>query len=324
FSSLIAPVSQARADTQHLNIGMQMGLGYLQIYVMRAQSLLQKNAAAMGIKDLDVTYREIGSPVVLNDGILSGSLDVVVAGVPPAIVFWDKTHDTDNPEKIFAALGSQPIYLVSNDPNVKTIGDFTAQQRIAVPAIKVSTQSIILGIAAKKMFGADGAKRFDTMQVAMSHPDAMTALLAGSSIAGDFSSFPFQNVELENPHIHRVMDSYKVLGGPASIFCVWTTKKYYDENPKVAQVLWKSLQEATDFIKRHPSEAIAMYNSIDHSKLPVSSMMDLMKDPEVRFTLAPDAFMQYATYMHESGLITHMPSSWKDMVLPIAWGLPGS
>jgi hypothetical protein len=58
---------------------------------------------------------------------------VVSAGAPPALVLWDRTRGRQN-VKAVASLGSMPNYLLSNNPNVKTIKDFSDKDRIAVPA----------------------------------------------------------------------------------------------------------------------------------------------------------------------------------------------
>ena len=46
--------------------------------------------------------------------------------------------------KAVASLGNFPYYLLSNNPQVKTIADLTEKDRIAVPAVGVSVQSRFL------------------------------------------------------------------------------------------------------------------------------------------------------------------------------------
>ena len=52
-----------------------------------------------------------------------------------------------------ASLGNFPYYLVSTNPNVKTIADFSDKDRIALPAVSVSVQARILQMAAAKRWG---------------------------------------------------------------------------------------------------------------------------------------------------------------------------
>ena len=88
----------------------------------------------------------------------------------------------------------------------------------------------------------------------MSHPDGQIALLSGSSeITGHFTSPPFQFNELAHPNIHRVLNSYDVLGGPATFNVVWTSSKFHDENPKVYAAFVKALDEAEAMVNKASS-----------------------------------------------------------------------
>ncbi|HJU20997.1 MAG TPA: ABC transporter substrate-binding protein [Casimicrobiaceae bacterium] len=312
------------ANAIEINIGRQLGIGYLQAYVMQERGLVEKHAKAEGVGDFAVHYHAIGSPAVLNDGLLSGKLDIVVAGPTSFLVLWDRTRGTDNPVKMISGLSQQPVYLVANNPRIKTLADFTPDDRIAVPAVKTSTQAILLGIAAEKMFGKDQRTRFDKMQIAYSHPDAVVALSTRSGITAHFASIPFYGQELALPGMHKVIDSYQILGGPATLFCLWTTTRFHDQHPKIMKALWGALEEATQYIKQHPEDATKIYLKLDNSKQSVESIAKLLADPQVVYSLTPKNLMPFAEYMASSGMLRTKPNSWKDLVFPEAFSLPGS
>ncbi|MBY3280390.1 hypothetical protein [Rhizobium laguerreae] len=67
----------------------------------------------------------------MNEALLANNLDIVSAGVPPALTMWDRTKGN---VKLVAALGSLPNYLITTNPNVHTLKDFSEKDRIAVPA----------------------------------------------------------------------------------------------------------------------------------------------------------------------------------------------
>src|SRR6185295_15959566 len=114
---------------------------------------------------------------------------------------------------------------------VKTLKDFTDNDRIALPAVKVSIQAVTLQMAAEKFLGKYDA--LDKLTVSMAHPDGMAAMMSGKSeITGHFSSAPFQYQQLEDPRVKRVVNSYEVLGGPATFNTIWTTSAFHDKNPK--------------------------------------------------------------------------------------------
>ena len=324
FVALIATLASAPASAIEVNIGRQLGIGYLQLYVMQDRNLFEKHAKAEGIDDFKVTYHAIGSPAVLNDGLLSGKLDIAVAGPTSFLVLWDRTRGSGNPVKLISGLSQQPVYLVANTPRIKTLADFTADDRIAVPAVRTSTQAILLGIAAEKLFGPDQRTHFDKMEIAYSHPDAVVAMSTRSGITAHFASIPFYAQELALPGMHKVTDSYEILGGPATLFCLWTTTRFHDGDPKVVKALWGALEEATQFIKQHPQEATKIYLDIEHSKQSVESIQETLADPQVVYSLAPKNLTPFADYMARSGMLKEKPASWKELVFPEALALPGS
>ena len=314
----------AAGEATEVRFGRQLGVGYLQIYVMQEEKLLEKYAKEEGIDSLNVTYQPIGSPALLNDGLLSGKLDIVVAGPTSFLVLWDRTRNSSNPVKMIAGLSEQPLYLIANTPRIKSLKDFTDSDRIAVPAIKTSTQAILLGIAAEKLYGPEQRLHFDKMEVSFSHPDAVTALLSGSVITAHFASIPFYDQELAHGGTHKVISSYDILGGPATLFCLWGTSQFRADNPKITRALWKALAAATDFIKQHPAEAASIYIKLDHSKFPAEAITKILADPQVVYSLTPTNLMPFADYMAKLGMLHNKPESWKDLVFPEASALPGS
>src|SRR4051812_23614699 len=192
----------ARAELDELRIGRQLGLGYLQLYVMQDQQLVEKHARAAGLT-VRTRYLPLGSPAVLNEQLLSGNIELASAGPSPFVLLWDKTRGK---ARLVSALGNQPILLNTNKPTVKSLRDFTDQDRIAVPGLRTSQHAILLGLAAEKLFGK--FDHFDPLQVSLAHPDAMAALLSRKlEVTAHFATIPFQDQELEQPGIHTVISS---------------------------------------------------------------------------------------------------------------------
>ncbi len=51
----------------------------------------------------------------MNEALLANNLDIVSAGVPPALTMWDRTKGNQD-VKLVAALGSLPNYLLTTNP----------------------------------------------------------------------------------------------------------------------------------------------------------------------------------------------------------------
>src|SRR5262245_42188676 len=70
------------------------GVGFLPLLVMEKLQLIEKHAKEEGIQNLTVRWLELGGPSVMNDALLSGSVDYIAAGPPAFLVLWDKTQET--------------------------------------------------------------------------------------------------------------------------------------------------------------------------------------------------------------------------------------
>jgi NitT/TauT family transport system substrate-binding protein len=313
--ALIAAVP-ARAEVDVVRIAQQPGISYLPLTVMRHERLLEAAAAKAGVAGLRVAWAQFGAGNAMNEALLSGSLDFPSGGIGPLLTIWSKTRGRLSVQGV-AALNAMPVYLVTINPRVKTIRDFTAGDRIALPAAKVSMQAVTLQMAAAQVFGIDQYARLDPLTVSMQHPDAMAAMMSGhSEITAHFGSAPFMYQELEDKRVHRVLSSYDVLGGPHTFNAVWTSKKFHDENPRVYGAFLAALEQAIDLIRSDPKRAAGIYIDEEKSSLAPDFVEQMIRDPENVFTTVPRNVMKYAEFMHKVGSIDTMPKSWDELFFP--------
>ena len=306
-----------------ISIAQQFGIGYLILDVVRDQHLIEKHGKQQGI-DIEVDWNSISGATAMNEALLAGALDVVSAGVPPMLTVWDRTKGRQN-VKAIASLGSMPNYLLSNNPDVKTLKDFTDKDRIAVPAAGVGFQSRTLQLETAKLYGDKEFKKFDNISVSIPHPDATSALIAGGSeISAHFSSPPFQYQALENPKVHKVLSSYDILGGPATFNVLYTTQKFHDENPKTYKAFYDTLVEAAQIVKADKVAAAKTYIRVEKSTLSEAFVEKIVKDPEIDFTVVPQRTFIYAERLHELGVLKNKAQSWKDYFFEEAHGGDGS
>jgi NitT/TauT family transport system substrate-binding protein len=320
--ALAALARPASAEVSEVRFARNMGLGYLQLYLLQDLKLVEKHARAQGV-EITARYTQIGNPSTINDTLLSGNADFAAAGITPFITLWDKTRGNFD-VKAVAALNSQPAFLNTNNPAIRTLKDFTDKDRIALPSVKVAFQATILQMAAEQTFGQ--YDKLDTITVGLPHPEATAALLSGKSeIDAHFTSPPFQYQQLEDPKVHRVLSSYEVTGGPATFSGLWTTTRFHDDNPKAVKAVLAAVEEANAIIRDTPRQAAEIYVRLDTgSKLDVDQVEKLLKDPDIRYTVAPQNITKYTAFMARAGTIKRAPDSWKDLFFPEIHHLPGS
>jgi len=317
--------SPVRAEVDEIHIAKQYGISYLPLMMMEDQKLVEKQAKALGLGELKVGWSTFAGGNVMNDALLSDSLQFASGGVGPLITLWAKTRTNYEVQGV-TAMNAMPLYLNTNNPNVKTLKDFSGSDKIGLPAVKVSIQAVTLQMAAEQAFGAGQEHKMDSLTVTMSHPDAQTALLSGNSeITGHFTSPPFQYSELKDPRVHTVTSSYDVLGGPATFNVVWTTAKFRNQNPKVYQAFVSAFDSAIQQINGDKKAAAEAYLRISGDKRStVADILAMLNDPKIVFTTTPQNIMKYADFMFKIGSIKVKPASWKDLFFPNVHNQPGS
>src|SRR4051812_6473388 len=158
---------QAAAESNEINVAQQYGVSFLPLMVMERDKLVEKHAKAAGLGDVKANWVKVAGPSMMNDGVISGALQFIAVGAPSLITLWDKTASNVGVKGV-SAMTTYPLYLNVRNPNVKSIRDFTDKDKIAVPSIKVSTQAIMLQMAAAKEFGDANYARLDPFTVGLS------------------------------------------------------------------------------------------------------------------------------------------------------------
>jgi NitT/TauT family transport system substrate-binding protein len=322
---LISTVISARAEINEIKIAKQYGISYLPLMLLEADHLIEKHAKYKGLREVKVTWATFSGGSVMNDAILAGDLHLASGGIGPLLTLWSATKGKLD-VKCVASLNAMPLYLNTRNPQVRSIRDLTGSDKIALPAVKVSIQAVTLQMAAEKEFGVGNHAKLDALTVSLGHPDANAALVSGrGEVNAHFGSPPFQYQQLRHANIHRILNSYDVVGEAASFNFVWATTKFKTDNPKVYAAFVKALDEAEKYINANKREAAARYLQIanDANSTPedIQSMLD---DPEIEFTTVPRATMKYAEFMHKVGTVRNKPETWKDLCFENVHELPGS
>jgi NitT/TauT family transport system substrate-binding protein len=310
LTAVAAAALPAHAEGQ-LRIAQQFGVVYLLLNVAQDQKLIEKHGQKLGVP-IQVEWVQLSGGNAVNDALLSGAIDVAGAGLGPLLTIWDRTAGRQNVRGV-ASLGNFPYYLVTTNPNVKTIADFTDKDRIALPAVGVSVQARILQMAAAKRWGAAEANRLDHLTQALPHPDATAAVIAGrTEINSHFGNPPFQDQELAgNPKAHVVLDSYEVLGGPSSSTLLYATEQFVTKNPKTTRAFVDALAEAAQLIAAKPELAADAYLRVTNAKIDRAFLLKVIKNPQIQFKVAPQN-TGLAQFMQQVGAIKRRPASWKD------------
>jgi len=320
----LAMTGVAGAEVKEVKIARGFAIPHLPIMIIEHERLLEKHALAAGLGDITVSYSTIGGGSVMNDALLSGTLSFGVGGPPPMLTLWDKTRAGIQVKGVCAE-ATMPLLLNTRNPNLKSVRDLSEKDRIAVGAVKVSIQAVLLQMAAAKEFGADNFTRFDPLTVGMNSPDATAALRSGAGeVDVNFSLPPFQYAEIKQAGIHTLASSNEIMGGSHTFTLVYTTAQFHDANPKVYGAFLAAIKEAIDMINRDKRGVASTYIEMTHSKESVADIVAIIDDPDVKFTMTPARTMKFADFMYQIGSLKKKPDSWKDYFFEEIHALPGS
>ncbi len=303
------------AEVGELRISLQYGLSYLPIIVMKNARLIEKHAAAAGLGPVEVRFVQLNGGAATNDALISGDIDYGVAGIAPALTLWDKSRGGLDVRGV-AALDSLDIALTSNNPNVGSIKDFTDRDRIAVPAVKVSIQSVLLQIAAEQAFGPGHHDELDRLTISLKHPDATAAMLSGGTgVTAHFAQPPYSVQQLQSPAIHEITSSHRILGGPATLNVVYTTARFRRQNPQLNAAVLAALREADDIIAADRSRAVGIYMEEEKPGVPAEVIERIVSDP-TGYSVVPFGTEKIAAFLYRIGTLKNNPTSWKDYFFP--------
>jgi NitT/TauT family transport system substrate-binding protein len=322
----VLAASAARAEVDEIRIPRGAGgVGFLSLLTMQKHDLVAKHARAQGLTGAKVTWINVGGPAQVNDALLSGAAHVAPGGPPGFMLLWDRTR-TSLKAMGLAPMTSMPMYLNTKAPHIKAMSDIGPTDKIAVTAVKASIPAIIMQMHARKTLGPEKTFHFDPMTVTMTHPDGLAALLSGTAeIKMHYTSPPFHQRERRDPAVRTIQTTTDVMGGSTTFTMLYMTTKFREENPKTTAAILAALEEANQIINADKTAAANVFlDSVGRKGWTLEEIVEVLNDPEVKFTTTPENYMNYAEFMHAIGSIKTKPASWKDFFFPEVHGKSGS
>jgi NitT/TauT family transport system substrate-binding protein len=312
---IISGVNSGSAQTE-VKIGIGFGIGFLPMFIVDDQHLVEKYAGQAGL-DVKTNYQRFSGSAAMQDAVLSGSVDMGVYGVPAMLIAWDKARNT--PQQVFgiAGVNSSPLILVTNKAEAKSLSDLAPSDKISMPAL-VSPQMYALQMIAEKTFGLGQQDKLKPQVVALPHPESLSAIISGGTeVKAYFASPPFTQMALDSGKAHKIASSEDAFGGRSTFLALGATKKWIDGNPKMADVMVKAISEATQMIKNDPQKAAEIYLKVEPSKtLDVAKVSAMLKTMPDDFGVEVYGVKQVADFMARIGGIKNVPASFKDVFLP--------
>jgi NitT/TauT family transport system substrate-binding protein len=312
---LLAAPAFPRAQTPlTVNFVQQRGLLYLPVDEMVSGGILQQEATKLGLGRVNATVKTLSGPAPVIDALLSGSADYGTAALPSLLTLWDKTHGTPNEIKAVGTVSNGAMVLYTINPNVKTIADFTEQDRIAVPSVGISFNAMMLEMAAEKIW--NDPHRLDHLTVGLGHSDAVAALSAGygrATITAHIAVQPFTSRGLKLPGAHVIADSREVFGGPLTQITLLATKQTKEKNPTLFKAVANALDESIRVANADKRAAAILWKGAQNASENVDELVALLDDPGFEFTSDPHRIAYFAAFLNRIGSMKAKVTDWKEL-----------
>ena len=323
-SLLAAPaIVNAQAPLQ-VKFAQQRGLLYLPVDEMVSGGILQQEATKLGLGKVDATATTLSGPGPVVDAILSGAADYGTVALPSLLNLWEKTHGTANEVKAVGTVSNGAMTLYTINPNIKSIADFTEKDRIAVPTVRISFNSMMLQMAAEKLW--NDPHRLDHLTVGLGHPDAVTALSAGyekATITAHIAVQPFTARGLKLPGAHIITDSREVFGGPLTQITLIATKQTKEKNPTLFKAVANALNESIKVANADKKAAAVLWKNAQKASDNLDELVALLDDPGFEFTTQPHRIAFFAAFLNRIGTMKTKLGDWKELFWETAHNQPG-
>jgi NitT/TauT family transport system substrate-binding protein len=313
----------SRAETSSITMARQYGITFIPFLEMEQDHLIEKHAKALGLPELAVNWTVLSGAAPMNDALLSGTLSFGAGAAPSLILLWDRTRASHNPVLGLSGMSVMPNVLMTRNPAIHTIADYTDHDRIALPSVKLSNAAIVLEIAASRLWGDANYGKLDPLTISMGHPDAVAQIMGTGEVASHFTSPPYDVLEAHDPRIHPVLSSVDVLGD-TTLTDIWATTKFVQANPTVTRAVYDAISDAVAIVNHDKSAAADMYLRLSHDRISKADLMTVLNNPHIRYSTVPLGTMEFADFMHKVGTIKALPADWKAVFFPIAQGMPGN
>ena len=314
----------AHAEVSVVNMSKQFGLPYLPMIVIEAQQLIEKNAKAAGLGDVKTTWTQRVGPAAELDALLAGQADFIGPGATTLATIWDKTVGTPQEVRALIAMQSMPFVLVTRNPNVKTIADFTETDRIAVPTVGLSFNAQMLQMAAEKQW--NDPHRLDHLTVSLGHPDAVAALSAGygkAIITAHIAVQPYTEQGLRLAGAHVIADSRQVFGGPMTQITLLATKATKEKDPTLFKAVANALEQSIKVANADKKAAAVLWKQAQNAPDSVDTLVHLLDDPGFEFTSQPHRIGYFTAFLNRVGSMKSVPGDWKDLFWETAYDQKG-
>lgn len=234
-----------RQEPPSIGIAEQYGIAYAPLTIMKEKGFLEQE-----LPDVAIRWQQFGGPTAIRESMLNGDVDFGFMGVAPVLIGIDNGMEW----KYAAGISSNEVAIVTSRPEIKTLADFTEEDRIAILS-PGCTQHILLCMLAGQQLGDPMA--LDGQLVSMSHPDALQALLSGTEITAHVATPPYLQQEVE-AGMSVMATGEEIMGRPFTFISCVAMTQFYEEHRELYDGFIRALERSIEYLNQNMEECVGI------------------------------------------------------------------
>ena len=226
-----------------IGIAEQYGIAYAPLNIMKEKGILEKK-----LPGVTISWQQFGAPTAYRALMMTGDVDVGFMGIAPVLIGIDNGMEW----KYATGISSNQVAVVTRSPDIKSLADFTKQDRIAILS-PGCTQHVLLCMLADQQLGDPMA--LDSQLVSMSHPDALQALLSDTEVTAHVATPPYIQQEVE-AGMSVIATGEEIMGMPFTFISGVAMTDFYEEHRDWYDAFIEALDESIDYINENMEECV--------------------------------------------------------------------
>ena len=225
-----------------IGIAEQYGIAYAPLNIMKEKGILEKK-----LPGVTISWQQFGGPTAIRESMMNGEVDFGFMGIAPVLIGIDNGMEW----KYATGISSNQVAVVTRSPDIKSLADFTEQDRIAILS-PGCTQHVLLCMLAEQL---GDPMALDSQLVSMSHPDALQALLSDTEITAHVATPPYIQQEVE-AGMSVMATGEEIMGMPFTFISGVAMTDFYEEHRDWYDAFIEALDESIDYINDNMEECV--------------------------------------------------------------------
>lgn len=212
--------------------------------IMKEKKILEKYLP----KNVEIEWSEIASGPDIRDAVVSGNVDIADFSLMTYITGYENGLPID----LLSFSGSTPIYLYSNNKEIKSIKDFGENSSISITNKNTNLHLAVLALCKKEL---GNPLALDNYLTAIPAADAISSLQTSKNFNGAVFTFPMSVKADKIDSLNLLYDMSDLVKEYSIGSAVIANRNFRKNNQDIVDALLKAQGEVLEYIGDNPDEA---------------------------------------------------------------------